>query len=328
MKILFFLGIALVLLVILDIIWTTLWIDGGEGVITSNLSNFMWKLMSKVPARKELSGPITLMSVLFAWVTLLWLGWSLVFASNSSSLINTLNDEALVWQNFVYYAGYTIFTLGSGEYAPTSSFWQILTNFASGTGTLFLALGTSYILSIVGAVVSKRSFAREIFTLGSSSEEILIDTWNGNDFSEINPLLGDLSKEITNLAVNHKAYPLLHYYHTKERNEATALAIPIIDNLLSILEYGIEEDKKPNPILLKKARNSIEDYLDTLEKTHINIPDNALVLPDLDRLAKESLPVIENEVFQTKMNLLKNRRQKLLGLLSEDMWEEKDLEWL
>ncbi len=325
MKVLFLFGTLIVLAVILDIIWTTLWIDGGAGFITHRLSNMVWKMISKMPLGKELSGPITLMSVLLTWIALLWLGWTLVFASHPHSIYSTLNNHTLHWENFIYYAGYTIFTLGSGDYAPTSPFWQILTNLASGTGTLFLALGTSYILTIVGAVVDKRIFARGFFSMGASSDEILIDSWNGENFSAMDSSLAELASELSALAVRHKAYPLLHYYHTKERNEASALAIPILDNLLFILEYGIEEKSKPNPILLKKARNAVEDYLGTLEKAYITIPEEPLVLPDLERLAKEKLPVIENEVFEMKMAVVKNRRRKLLGLLVEDMWSEDDL---
>lgn len=325
MKFLFLFGTLTVLAIILDIIWTTLWIDGGAGFITHRLSNMVWKMISKIPFGKELSGPITLMSVLLTWIALLWLGWTLVFASHPYSISSTLNDQPILWENFIYYAGYTIFTLGSGDYAPTSPFWQILTNLASGTGTLFLALGTSYILTIVGAVVDKRTFARGFFSMGASSDEILIDSWNGENFSEIDSSLASLAGELSGLAVRHKAYPLLHYYHTKERTEASALAIPIFDNLLSVLEYGIEEKAKPNPIVLKKARNAVEDYLATLEDAYITIPEEPLILPDLERLAKEKLPVIENEAFEMKMAVVKNRRRKLHGLLAEDMWKEEDL---
>lgn len=325
MKVLFILGIIIVMLAIVDIVWTTLWIDGGAGFVTSKLSNIIWKLVSKLPIGKGISGPFILISVLFNWVFLLWLGWTFVFASNYNSIASTLNNSALVWQNFIYYSGYTIFTLGSGDYAPTSPLWQILTNLASGTGTLFLALGASYILTIVGAVVDKRIFASQLFSIGHSSEEIMLTAWNGKDFNEINSLLLKFSDEISALSVKHKAYPLLHYYHTRNKKEVAALAIPVIDNTLSIMEYGIVEEAKPNPLLLKKARMAVENYLDTLEGTYINIPNEPFILPDLNQLKKENLPVVENAVFKMEMEKLKERRQKLLGLLSEDMWDTDDL---
>ena len=54
-----------------------------------------------------------------AWAALMWAEWTLVFASAETALIDTLSNRgSITWTDWVYYTGYTIFTLGNGDYAP------------------------------------------------------------------------------------------------------------------------------------------------------------------------------------------------------------------
>ena len=302
MNVLFVIGIIVVILTILDMFWTTLWVDGGAGFITNKISNVIWIIMSKMTRGSKnilnLAGPLILTLTLLNWIILLWLGWTLTFSSNFNSIVNTANNNPIIWQDFTYYAGSAIYTLGNGDYAPASPLWQVLTNLASASGMLFITLGASYITSIVGAVMDKRSFASSVFAIGNNPQEILLQAWNGKDFSNMDLLLINLSDNLSPLSIKHKAYPLLHFYHASNKNEALGLAIPIIDNALLIIEYGIEKEAKPNPILLRNFRNCVESYLNSLEKTHINPSDKPLDLPDLNILRKEKLPVLEDNIFK------------------------------
>jgi hypothetical protein len=329
MNILFVLGLLIVLVTIIDIVWTTLWVDGGAGVITNKTCTLLWILMVKMNRGNDgilkFSGPIILIAILVNWIILLWIGWTLIFSGSFESITNTVNNNPIEWKNFIYYSGYSIFTLGSGDYAPTSPLWQILTTIASGTGTLFFTLGASYIISIVGAVADKRSFASSILGIGSSPEEIVIESRNGKNVSSIDLLLMNLSDNLSALSVKHKAYPLLHYYHTNKKQQASAIALPIIDDALSIMEFGLEKEAKPNPILLKKFRNCIDDYLNTLQKTYINASEKPLMLPDLSMLRRANIPVVEDKIFELNMIEIEDRRKKLLGLLTKDNWDEDDL---
>ena len=44
----YILGSALILAVIIDLLWTTLWVDGGAGWFTDRLTTSIWKLMRRV----------------------------------------------------------------------------------------------------------------------------------------------------------------------------------------------------------------------------------------------------------------------------------------
>ena len=81
------LGVGLLLLVFTDALWTTLWVDGGGGPLTSRTTTWAWKAVLAVIGRKHhhrlsLFGPSIVVMVVVTWVLLLWAGWVLIYASD------------------------------------------------------------------------------------------------------------------------------------------------------------------------------------------------------------------------------------------------------
>ena len=46
-------GGCIILVTLLDAFWTTIWIDGGSGPITSRLTNSLWFILLKLTKRKH-----------------------------------------------------------------------------------------------------------------------------------------------------------------------------------------------------------------------------------------------------------------------------------
>ncbi len=314
-------GVLIVGFTIVDLIWTSLWVDGGAGPLTDRLTNIAWKLFNKADKRikniMNLSGPVLLVGTLASWVILLWFGWTLVFAG-SESIVRTSGNEPVLWHDYLYYSAYVIFTLGNGEFTPDGAVWKIASSLATGFGMMFLTLGTSYILSIIGAVIRKRSFASSVFGAGKSSEEIIINAWDGSDFYNMDLYISNLSNELSILTYQHKAYPLLFYYHTSKKVQALSVAVPVIDDVLSLFDFGMTDEVKINRLLLRSLRSSIDEYLETLDKIYIEFEEKPLSLPDINRLNYVGIPTLEEGEFQKKMKELEERRQMLYGLMVAD----------
>ncbi|WP_077589262.1 hypothetical protein [Planococcus lenghuensis] len=136
-------GIGLLLFVTIDVFWTTLWVDGGAGPISSRLSRFLWKMTRGIsrghPLLLSLAGPAVLATTLLTWIGLLWLGWLLVFSGDIHSVVDTRDDKPINWSERVYFMGYIIFTLGVGDYIPREGFWQVATAAASIRKRLFVS---------------------------------------------------------------------------------------------------------------------------------------------------------------------------------------------
>ena len=322
-----YLGLGLIVLVavIVDILWTTLWVDGGSGPLSGRLTTGTWRGLRKASGDDSrvlsVAGPLILALTLAMWVALLWLGWTLLFAADRAALLSTHTGEPADWSGRFYYVAYTMFTNGNGDYTPTESGWEIASSFTTATGMAFVTLGVSYVLTVLGAVSEKRSFASDVTGLGERSEAFVQTGWNGDDFDGLDLPLDSISTQLSLLADQHKAYPILHYYHSERADRASALAVPILDDAMTLMRHGVAADEQLEPTQVADVRASTQSYLDTLESAFIDPADEPPPPPDLDRLRESDVPTTDEAAFADAVSDLDERRRKLLGIVRADAWQ-------
>ncbi|THE63871.1 two pore domain potassium channel family protein [Salinadaptatus halalkaliphilus] len=318
-------GIVLLLAVIVDILWTTLWVDGGSGPLSGRLSTAVWRGLRRIATDRNralsLAGPIILVLTLAMWIGLLWLGWTLLFAGGSPALVSTHTGDPADWTGHVYYVAYTMFTNGNGDYTPTTGTWEIASSFTTATGMAFVTLAVSYVLSVLGAVSEKRSFASDVTGLGERPEAFVRASWHDEDFDGIGLPLESMAADLSLLADQHKSYPILHYYHSESADRASAVAVAILDEALSCYRHGVADDAEPNPPLVTDARSSVDSYLETLDTAFIEPAEKAPPEPDLERIREDGVPTVSDEEFASALTALVDRRRKLLGVVEADAWE-------
>ena len=323
-------GVLLLASVIVDLLWTTLWVEGGAGPLTSLLMAWTWRTLRQFGESDSrvltLSGPIILVAGLAMWIILLWGGWTLIFVSGESSIIDTLNRGPISWSDWVYFSGYTIFTLGNGDFAPQEGIWQVMTALATASGMLFVTLSVTYVLNVLSAVTQKRSFASGVSGLGEYGTEILFTSWNGEEFEGLDLPLNTFTTQLNTLTSNHKAYPILHYFHSKQTGQSPTVSAAILDETLSLLQFGLSKRSHPSNTILKNARSSVESYLETLQNSFIEPADRSPSPPDLNPLCERGLPAVSYEEFSATLTGIKQRRQTLLGLVesNEREWPSED----
>ncbi|NHN42989.1 two pore domain potassium channel family protein [Halorubellus sp. JP-L1] len=315
-------GVLLLASVVIDLLWTTLWVEGGAGPLTSLLMAWIWGTLRRLGGSDSrvltLSGPVILVGSLATWIGLLWGGWTFVFASGESSIIDTLNRDPVSWSDWVYFAGYTIFTLGNGDFVPQEGFWQIMTTLTTASGMLFVTLSVTYVLNVLSAVTQKRSFASGVSGLGSNGAGILCTSWNGEELEGLALPLNTFTTQLNALTSNHKAYPILHYFHSKQAGQSPTVSVAIFDETLSLLQFGLSERSHPSNTILRNARSSVEGYLNTLQSSFIEPADRSPPPPSLDTLRERELPTVSDEEFITALADMEERRRTLLGLVESD----------
>lgn len=316
------LGVAVLVLVVIDLLWTTLWVEGGAGPLTGRLMAWEWMGIRTVgdsyPPIRSLSGPLILVSSLSMWIVLLWVGWTLVFAGVPSPIIDTVDGGPISWLDRAYFTGYTIFTLGNGDFAPQDGLWQMATVLTTASGMLFVTLIVTYILSVLDAVTQKRAFATGVSGLGTGSDEIIQECWTADGFEGLAFPLDTLTEQLTMLASNHKAYPLLHYFHTPEASKAPTRSVAVLDETLLILRFGIPEQDRPGTALLTNGRASVDTYLDVLGTGFIEPADRTPPPPDLGAIRAAGVPTLSDDAFEAAVAELEPRRRLLLGLVEAD----------
>lgn len=323
-------GILLVIGVIVDILWTTTWVEGGAGPLTARLMELIWRAIRQVGSQNSrvltLSGPVILSVSILLWIGLLWGGWTLIFLSAENALIDTLNRGPVSWLDHVYFTGYTIFTLGTGDFVPQTGVWQVATILATASGLLFVTLIVTYVLSVLGAVTQKRSLASSVSGLGTQSEEIVRTSWNGNEFEGLDVPLTTIASQLSTLTSNHKAYPILHYFHSHQAAQAPVVSITILDEALTLLRFGVPEEDRPSATIIKNVRSSVEDYLETLNQTFVQPADHTPPSPSLQYLRDAGIPTLSDEEFDSSVEDLSQRRRTLLGLIEGDRRQWPPLE--
>lgn len=322
----YFVGFSLTLFTIIDLIWTTLWVDGGAGLITNKLTTAIWKLIKRLDNQLiyNITGPLIMTLTLFNWVLLLWIGITIFFAGNPESIINTSTNEAISGVELFYYSGFTLFTLGIGDYTPQTLFLKIATSLVSGLGMLLLTFGASYIISVISAVVEKRSFARSIMGLGENSSELLKNIWNNKDFHQFNLILADVNSQIIQLTQQTKAFPLLQYYHSEDKNKASAIAIAVLDEALTLLQYGLKDNSLINTTLVKSTQSSITVYLNTTVNGYGDQVEKVKEIPTLINLSSltEDMNLLFSQTeYLKKVDSMKKRRNDLYTIIKMDNHE-------
>ena len=81
-----------------------------------------------------------------------------------------------------------MFTLGPGDFVPSSAGWGLLAPFATINGLLPLTLAVAFLVPVVSAVADKRAIAVQISVLGRTSAEILANA-RGERFAELGAAL-------------------------------------------------------------------------------------------------------------------------------------------
>lgn len=316
------LGVFVILLAIIDFAWTTLWPDGGAGPVTKRVSLLLWigiRWIGKDSVKIiSLAGPIILIATLLTWILLFWTGWTLLFAADPASLIDTNDTHPVSWAERWYVSGYLLFTLGVGDYIMKEGLWQILSIITAASGLVFITLGVTYILSVLDAVTQKRAFAESVRSIGASVSQIVNNTWNGKNFHDIDLLLNSFSSQLSTLTAQHNAYPILHYYHASKRDQELSVAVATLDEALTVFKFGIAGGHGPNKLLVHETRSSIESYIETLRSGYVSPAEISPPVPDLDGMRESGLPVVSTAAFLASLEEVAERRKALLGSLRDN----------
>jgi hypothetical protein len=324
-------GIALIAIVFIDALWTTLWVDGGAGPLTSRLTNWMWRghrsLVGKRNDRRlSLFGPFILLFSLLVWVALLWCGWALIFASHDLALLHSREQTPADWSDRFYFVGYMIFTAGNGDFTPSGDGWQITSSLTNATGMILVTLSITYLLSVVSAVVSKRAFASQVTGLGSSAVDFIANGWNGHDLRGLDLPLSGMVSSLSVLAQQYEAYPVLQYYHGAKTGKSPIVALVVLDEALTLMRFGVAQQVRPTSAVLHSARAAVASLLETMPNAFIKDAPDVPHEPALAKLDEIGIPTAAPSEFQACLSALSHRRKSLLGLLLNDGWVWEDVE--
>lgn len=310
-------GILLLLVGIYDFFFTTL-SGSGAGFLSKMISFYSYKVIHFFvgPLGRRVfaySGLLVNLMVLLVWILLVWIGLYLVFSSNPEFIMNEKGRAADNWER-LYFTGYTISTLGLGDFTPKMPFFHILTSCFSFFGFIFFTSSITYFISLSSAVINKRVLAKNINNLGKDPVSIsrkLIALNPGYAFNQFK----EMQELIDRHAVNHEAYPVIHFYGHPQPEICLSLNLTRLDEALSILtNSGNAENLQKE---MEPLRTSITSFLNYINNNFSRSLPTGEYAPE-----NFSLPY---EVKGIETDYLQHRRKILEGLLKSESFTWKDV---
>ena len=319
-------GALVVGVVFLDALMTTLTVSAGAGPLSSRVLAVCWRVMLRLHRRDSESSPLTwagavlLTMTVFFWVVLLWAGWTLLFAG-SQAVVDAKTQEPAGVADVIYFTGFTVFTLGVGDFVADAPGWRVVTAVASFSGLFLITLAITYLISVVSAVVQRRVLAIQVHSLGRSTTDIVRRGWDGTQFSDMfQQQLVSLLPSVVVSSEQHLAYPVLHYFHSRTASLAAPRAIVHLDESLTLLTNGVPEDHRPDASAVEPLRYALNRYLAAATGTTWSPEASTPPPPPLGALREAGIPQVDEASYLGGVEADHARRATLHRLVASDGW--------
>ena len=321
------LGISIIILVTIDVVATNT-TQIGEGTLTKwwqqTICHLSFRGYKHLQNRSVLvwSGAFIVLGMVLIWILLLWVGWIAIFCSGENAIINSGDGQPADFWARVYFAGFSISGLGTGDYIPQEAYWQVLTAVASLNGLLLTSLIIGFVIPIAQAEAHRRRIALTIFYTGKTVRELLLNTWNSSRHTILEQLLDDLISELIQLDQKHASFPVLHRFSNYRSKESIAVAIATLDEALTVAKLGMK-DVYPQHYCL--ARQAISGYLASLRVVGLEPAKKIPPIPNLNILRQAGLPVVGDRLWLERLKTVEKRRRYLLALVEQSGWSWREV---
>lgn len=319
------LGALILLLAYADLFITTLTVDGA-GPVTRRLPPLVWavaRLIDRWPARPWVLpyvGMITLLVVAANWIGLLWLGWTLIWLTDDWSVVVSQTGRPADAGGVAYYVGYSLFTLGLGDYRPHGLAWQLLSVVVSGSGLTLVTLIITYIVPVISAAAARRALAARITAFGRTPAGILRRAWTGEDFSTLGRHLQDLAPSLVEQAQQHHVYPILSNFHPLDPDESLVVRLAALDEAVFILRVAAPPGMRPPDGDLDSFRDSMGMLMTVLPGAD-PVDDGVLPPPpDTSLVIGYGLAAPARDVVDAALTVEEPHRRCLHSILREEGW--------
>lgn len=248
-------GVGLVILALVDIYLTVLFPRLGSSILSFRLSKGLWRLfwlvayIIPIKDKKLLahSGPILVVATVVVWVCLLLLGFALIVWTDLGWAIQS--SSGLTDTDFVtalYYSGFSLTTLGTGDFTPETNFQRLLMILEAAVGFSVFTLTITYLLSIYSALIRRNTFALSLHhrTAGTADAAEIVVRLEANDHCGI--LLQDIyeiARDLINLLESQHSYPALIYFRFRQSYYALPRILFLVMDTATLIKSALNTEK-------------------------------------------------------------------------------------
>jgi hypothetical protein len=282
---------------------------------------FLYKITGK-RAFLSWTSSMLILGLLTMWIALLYLGWFLIYLSSDESILRGKDEVPATVAEKLYFTGFSISTLGVGDYIPNGKVWQIVTVLCSISGFFLLTFIISFIVSVIEKQALRRRLALHIHYLGKSPQDIITKYWQPDENIVLDHALDSILDDLIEFAQQQLDQPILNRFHGPSKGRSIERALVVIDETLTMAIFAVDSDLPPASV---QAQQAITDYLDSLQEIEVADVDTAPPIPDFTPLREADIPLYDDDVIQSHYERLTNRREKLQALIQSTGWTWQEI---
>ncbi len=270
------LGVGLLLFALRDI-FDTLFHPSGKGMLSRALPRLLWRGVRKIgvryPLAQELCGPVTLLSVIASWATLLAAGWAFVFWPHlTEGFLLASGPNSSAHGSFVdtlYLSLVTLTTLGYGDITPTVGWLKLLVPLEAMVGFGLLSASLSWVVSLYPVFSRHRSLAHEVSLVREAERDTGIGV-EQMDAVAAEQMLGSITTQLIAVQTDLIHFPISYYFRSSNERFELSAAMPC---LLHLAQEGDGADCAPGVRLrANMLRGAIEDFSATIGERFLDLP--------------------------------------------------------
>lgn len=317
-------GIFVVVGVWIDFIATAL-TASTTGFFTRRLCNWIHRLFEtgfkllRSPRWRAASGPCMALSLIVVWFGMSWLGWSLIYGGTEGAIVSSGTKLPAKLADTVYFVGFTLTTLGTGDFVPSDKMWDLVSVITAFHGLALITLSITYVIPVIQAVAQKRTLSSQFSLWGGGVETFLSRLKADPSYNSLTEYLKDASPEILSVAQQHLTYPILHYFHSSAAETSLPLQLAVLDEAMRDLPDEAFDKQPALNLLVPNCTRAITEFLITLTGVFISPCEDE---PPATA-GGEGGSVARRLVEQNSAMPLSRRRKLLKALIEADGWSWK-----
>ena len=227
-------GAGLLLLALGDVFLTVLYARSGTGLISPLLQKIVWRFFKVLaslhrPSRDTIlsyGGPTIMVVTAAVWFVLLLVGIALIaWPALGAEIQASKGATPTTFTAAIYYAGYGLTTLGTGDILPKTGFYRGLMVAQAFMGFSVLTLTLTYFMSVYSALVRRNTLANALHQLSGGTgdaAEILRGLGAGGSLEGAREIVSSLAVRVFDLLESHHSYPVMHYFRFRQPRYAMA----------------------------------------------------------------------------------------------------------
>jgi hypothetical protein len=248
-------GVGLIVLSLLDIYLTVLFPRLGSSVLSLQLGKGMWRffrLMAKIlPVKNEKvlshSGPILMIATVAVWLGLLLFGFALiVWTELGWSIQSNKGQTETDFISALYYSGFSLTTLGTGDLTPETDFQRLLMILEASLGFSVFTLTITYLLSVYSAITRRHTFALSLHHRSAGTAdaaEMLARLGASGELSGIQQDISNIARDLINLLESQHSYPALLYFRFRQCYYALPRVILLAMDTVTLIKSALNTKK-------------------------------------------------------------------------------------